>query len=358
MSTQAGKPASRWRWPLLLGATVALMALFEWMHLPAAPLLGAIIAGIVTALAHDAVEIPRPASLLAQGLLGCMISRVLHADIFTEIAHDWPLFLGMTLAVVGLSMGLGWLLAWKKVLPGSTAVWGSAPGAATAMMLMAQAYGADARLTAFMQYLRVVMVAAVASVISMSVHAGPRPAVDFFPALHAGPFALALAISVGGVLLAKLLNFRAGTLLLPMIGGIVAQVAFGIGLELPPWLLLLAYAVLGWNIGLRFTLPLLKYAFAALPKMLLSIAALLAACGGLAFVLHLITGRDAMTAYLATSPGGADSVAIIAASSHVDVAFVMAMQVARFMLVLLIGPSVARWVVRSLPAEAAAAALG
>jgi len=33
-------------------------------------------------------------------------------------------------------------------------------------------------------------------------------------------------------------------------------------------------------------------------------------------------------------PGGADSVAIIAASTNVDVGFVMAQQVARFMLVL------------------------
>jgi hypothetical protein len=42
----------------------------------------------------------------------------------------------------------------------------------------------------------------------------------------------------------------------------------------------------------------------------------------------------------------ADSVAIIAASSHVDVPFVMAMQVARFMLVLLVGPTLAKAVAR------------
>ena len=49
-------------------------------------------------------------------------------------------------------------------------------------------------------------------------------------------------------------------------------------------------------------------------------------------------GTDPLTAYLATSPGGADSVAIIAASSNVDVPFVMAMQMARFILVLLVVP--------------------
>ncbi len=46
------------------------------------------------------------------------------------------------------------------------------------------------------------------------------------------------------------------------------------------------------------------------------------------------------------SPGDADSVAIIAASSHVDLPFVMAMQMARFILVLLVGPALARTVAR------------
>jgi len=48
-------------------------------------------------------------------------------------------------------------------------------------------------------------------------------------------------------------------------------------------------------------------------------------------------------------PGGADSIAIIAASSKVDLPFVMAMQTARFLLVLLVGPSLARLVARWTP---------
>ena len=63
---------------------------------------------------------------------------------------------------------------------------------------------------------------------------------------------------------------------------------------------------------------------------------------GLAFALHEAAGTDALTAYLATSPGGADAVAIIAASSKVDMPFVMAMQIGRLLVVILIGPSLAR----------------
>jgi uncharacterized membrane protein AbrB (regulator of aidB expression) len=67
-------------------------------------------------------------------------------------------------------------------------------------------------------------------------------------------------------------------------------------------------------------------------------------------------GLDPLTAYLATSPGGADSVAIIAASSNVDVPFVMTMQMARFVVLLILGPTMARFI--SKHADAASDASG
>ena len=57
-------------------------------------------------------------------------------------------------------------------------------------------------------------------------------------------------------------------------------------------------------------------------------------------------GTDPLTAYLATSPGGADAVAIIAASSPVDMPFVMAMQIGRLFVAILVGPSLARIIAR------------
>ena len=55
---------------------------------------------------------------------------------------------------------------------------------------------------------------------------------------------------------------------------------------------------------------------------------------------------DPLTAYLATSPGGVDAVAIIAASSGGDMAFIMATQTLRLILVLLAGPYLAKAVAR------------
>ena len=58
----------------------------------------------------------------------------------------------------------------------------------------------------------------------------------------------------------------------------------------------------------------------------------------------VLGGIDPLTAYLATSPGGADSIAIIALSSNVDMRFVMAMQTTRLVVVLLMAPGLSRFV--------------
>jgi uncharacterized membrane protein AbrB (regulator of aidB expression) len=64
-------------------------------------------------------------------------------------------------------------------------------------------------------------------------------------------------------------------------------------------------------------------------------------------VLVEVAGIDPLTAYLATSPGGVDSAAIIATSSKVDLPFVMSMQTARLLIVLCIGPALSRRVAGS-----------
>jgi membrane AbrB-like protein len=135
-------------------------------------------------------------------------------------------------------------------------------------------------------------------------------------------------------------------LLMPLFVGAPLSASHLLTITLPPWLLAICYAFVGWSIGLRFTREIVLYAAKQLPRILASIFALIAMCGGLAFALHEAAGTDALTAYLATSPGGADAVAIIAASSPVDVSFVMAMQIGRLLLVILIGPTLARMVAR------------
>jgi len=72
----------------------------------------------------------------------------------------------------------------------------------------------------------------------------------------------------------------------------------------------------------------------------------------------VVGGIDPMTAYLATSPGGADSIAIIAASTTVNMRFVMDMQITRLVVVMLIAPTLSRWIVRLAGGAPAARGVG
>lgn len=157
-------------------------------------------------------------------------------------------------------------------------------------------------------------------------------------------FLATLGIAVAGAWLGPRLRIPSGALLLPMIIGAALHSSGAMALQVPEWLLALAYTLIGWSVGLRFTRPIFLLALRTLPQMVASIAALMLFCGLLAWMLTRFLPVDLMTAYLATSPGGLDTVAIIAAGSRVDMSFVMAMQTLRLFTILLTGPAMARFI--------------
>jgi hypothetical protein len=344
------------QWAALFGASVVWVAAFELMQLPAALMLGAIGAAICLCWFEGRVTIPPWGFVIAQGFVGCLVARAITPDIVVTIFRRWPMFLALIGAVIVFAAALGYLLTRLRVLPGTTAVWGSSAGAATAMVLMSDAFGGDMRLVAVMQYLRVACVGLVASLVArayLPAGAASPGSIVWFPPVAPGPLLATLALGVGGAIVGVKSRIPAGALLVPMFVGAPLSASHLLTITLPPWLLAISYALVGWSIGLRFTRETVLYAWKQLPVILASIFTLIALCGGLAFVLHEAAGTDALTAYLATSPGGADAVAIIAASSRVDLPFVMAMQVGRLLMVLLVGPTLARTIARWAGSEAA-----
>jgi membrane AbrB-like protein len=167
------------------------------------------------------------------------------------------------------------------------------------------------------------------------------PHIVWFPPIVWTDLAATVAVAGAGVA-ATLLRLPGGTLLVPMVAGALLEASGLAHLALPPWLLVLSYALLGWSVGLGFTRAILQHARRTLPQVFLATAILVAVCGALALVLVEAAGIDPLSAYLATTPGGMDTVAIIAASSSVDVSFVMALQTIRFVIVLFAGPPLAK----------------
>jgi membrane AbrB-like protein len=347
------------RWAGLAAVSLLLAAAFDHLRVPAGLLLGPMVAAIALAVLGAEVQVPRQAFIAAQGVIGCLIARGVPDSMGSTLSQHWLVFLVGVLAVTAIATALGWLLSLWKVLPGDTAVWGSAPGAASAMMIMAEAHGSDARLVAFMQYLRVVCVTLSASLVAhwwIGSGGTASPHVPMAQVLLLTPvdwrgLGPTLLIAFGGAALGSRLRLPAGGLLLPMFAGIVLQDVLHVRIELPPLLLAIAYAVVGWTIGTRFNRQVLALTFRSLPKVLASTFALILLCGGLGAALVHWAHVDPLTAYLATSPGGADAIAIIAASSPVDISFVLTMQVLRMLFVMATGPAIARAVAKRVRAR-------
>lgn len=342
------------QWSSLFLLSLLLSLIFLFLHLPAALLLGPMIAGIVFSMKGATLRLPRSAFLAAQAILGCMIAQNMTASILTTLAVNWPVVLAILLVTLISSAAVGWLLVRYSALPGNTGAWGSSPGGAAAMVAMAQDYGADIRLVAFMQYLRVLFVAGAAVLVTRIALGDGAEAVsqqiEWFPPLSLNLLTTLLLAAVAGIA-GRVLRIPSGTMLLPMLAGAVLHSGGIIEIELPEWLLAAAYMAIGWRIGLGFDKQVFFMALRPLPQILASIFALLAICAAMAWGLAHYMQIDFMTAYLATSPGGLDTVAVIAAGSNANMALIMAMQTLRLFSILLTGPAVARFISAHAPKQ-------
>lgn len=335
-------------WILLIGASSLFGVLLHLAGFPASFLLGPMLVGIVFAAKGANLYVPRPYLLCSQAIVGCLVAKSLDPSIIGTIAGDWGAIVLVVSTTVCASTFAGWVIARTGLLPGTTAAWGCSPGAATGMVAMAEEFGADPRLVAFMQFLRVTLVIVIATVVSRMIfgvtateHVSgvTQPFIDQLPELLK-----TLAVAATGAILARLLKIPSGAVFIPLICTAVLQ---GMGLltvTLPPWLLITAFAIIGLWVGLRFTRETVLYAIRALPIMLVGTLTLIALCGVSALMLVWLIDTDPLTAFLATVPGGLDAIAIIAVDSNADISFVLALQTVRLFVVIVTGPILAKMI--------------
>ena len=337
---------------LVVGAAVAGSAA-QGADLPAPWLVGPMIVAVVFALVRPGgrPEVPRWARRAALGVVGGVLAGVFRPSVLPLIAEEWT---AVSLAVGGtllLSLGAASLLARFARLDRRTAVLGTLPGAASGMLAMSDPLGADPRLVALMQYARVVLVVVSAAVIARFV-AAPGGAAGLGADLGAGEevlvrgawpaYGLTALVAVVGVWAGTRLRLPAGALLGPLVLGVVLA---ELGVLRPAWpagVPPLAYALIGTYAGLLFDRASVRRAGRLLPLMLASTLGLMAACAGLGWALAALTGADPLTAYLATTPGGLDSVAVVAVGSGADASLVLAVQMLRLFAVVLAGALLGR----------------
>src|SRR5215217_4433377 len=132
-------------------------------------------------------------------------------------------------------------------------------------------------------------------------------------------------------------------LLGPLILGVTLAELGVVHLTWPPGVPQAAYLVLGLWVGLLFDGASVKRAGRLFPFVLASAVGLVLACAALGWAFAALTNIDGMTAYLATTPGGIESVAIVALGTGADAPLVLAVQMLRLLAVVFAGSLLGRW---------------
>jgi membrane AbrB-like protein len=326
---------------------------FAALGMPSPTLFGGLVAGLVRALAfRGRVEVPRTATAAGQAVVGVTVGALISLETLRAVASNWLPVLLVTLATLTLSLAAGLLLRLQRGISPVTGAFSMIAGGASGIVAMARDLGADERVVAVLQYLRVLLIVALMPVVATVAYGAS--AVENGGGLGGGAadrtdaLLFTVGCSVVGVVVGRLVRLPMALLLGPMLAAAVVDLAaLGGGAEVPAPVVDAALLVIGLQVGVTFTRDSLRTIGRALPLALVVIVGLIAASAGLGAVLAATTGASALDGYLATTPGGLYAVLATASDSGADVTFVLAVQVLRLFVMLLTAPLLARWLRRS-----------
>ncbi|GAA1832919.1 AbrB family transcriptional regulator [Pseudonocardia ailaonensis] len=341
-----------WRWALLVGLTAALTVVLQLAGVPSPALFAGLAVATVLALAGlGPVRVHRTATSGAQAVIGVVIGVLARPDTLGALANGWLPVLLVSLGSLVVSMAAGLLLGVQRGVTPLTGMLALTAGGASGLVAVARELGGDERIVSVIQYLRVGLVTATMPIVATAVFGAGHVGGGGPPGGSAAPWYVGLALvavcTLVGAPIAAKLHVPAGALLGPMIVAVALSVGgLTFGGQPPAALVDVAYAVIGWQAGLRFTRPALRTVLRILPLAAGLILAIVGACAALGLVLSWTTGTTLLEGYLATTPGGIYAVLATAISSGGDVTFVVAVQVLRVILMLLVAPFLARTVGR------------
>jgi membrane AbrB-like protein len=341
------------RWAGIVAATIVASVAATAAGVPSAALFAALLVGIAYALLFGGdhpLTPPKPVLTFGQAVIGVALGAQLTSDTLRAVAGDWLPIAVITVATLLISLAAGLLLSRATGLDRPTALLGLIAGGASGIVAMSDELGADARLVAFMQYLRVLIVVVTAPLIATVLFGAGGAALA--PATGNAGLATDLAFTafcgIAGVLVARRLPITAGSLLVPLVLAAALSVSGATdGAHVPDRVQDLGFAAIGLQVGLRFTVASIREAGRLLPAVVAAIAGMIVACGLLALLVLFVTDVSFSDAYLATTPGGLYAVLAVAVSSGGNVGFVLAVQALRLFVMILAAPPLVRLITRS-----------
>lgn len=344
---------------ILLSAVAAGLA-FDYLGVPIAWMLGPMAAGVVIAFLSGRVrQIPGGLQTGAQVILGISTGLTFPVEALGLLGSRFPALLIAILITGSVSLVNGWLLNRWAGVDRATGFLGSVPGAAAGMVAMSQEVGADARIVAVLQYLRLLTVAFLSPVLvewslpefapsaltarPLSGTQGVLPAKASLPVL--------LLAGLIGLWFGRRVKIPSATFLGPLLMTLAVTWTGLVHGTLPRLFFTGAVLVIGVGVGIQFDWPTVRGLRLAALIAFAQVVALMAVCVALGYGLALTTGIGISTAILGTVPGAMEAQIAAAVTMGAEAPLVVSMQMIRVMIVIVTGPWIAKKLTRAVKAR-------
>ncbi|AFU05244.1 AbrB family transcriptional regulator [Nocardia brasiliensis] len=350
-------------WVALLASVLAGAHLLDRVHFPAPQMILAIVVGGALALTGKLpTPLPRRLTLGVQGMLGVLMGSYLEISLLSSIGLALIPVLAVTVATLVISLLVAVVFARLAHVELPTATLGLLAGGSAAVVSCADDMDADPRQVAFMQYLRVALVAVSAPALGALLNnntsglaaahvtlggAVTNPDLPSWMIVGRGDqvagLSIAIMLCIIGTKLGRRLHLPSPALIGPMM---LTAVLTGLGVShgYAPTNLFkdLLFVLIGFEVGTRFTKAVVTEMARMIPGMTVTIVALSAIVAGLAFAVATFVDLELSDIYLATTPGGINAVLATAESMDANLPLITCVQSLRLLLMVLMLPLLTR----------------
>ncbi|QIS06107.1 AbrB family transcriptional regulator [Nocardia brasiliensis] len=350
-------------WVALLASVLVGAHLLDRVHFPAPQMILAILVGGALALTGNLpTPLPRTLTIGVQGMLGVLMGSYLEISLLSSIGLALFPVLAVTVATLVISLLVAVVFARVAHVELPTATLGLLAGGSAAVVSCADDMDADPRQVAFMQYLRVALVAVSAPALGalLNNNAGglstthatlgaavTNPDLPSWMIVGRGDqvagLSIAIMLCIVGTKLGRRVHLPSPALIGPMVLTAVLT-AVGVSHGYAPTNLFkdLLFVLIGFEVGTRFTKSVVTEMARMIPGMTVTIVALSAIVAGLAFAVATFVDLELSDIYLATTPGGINAVLATAESMDANLPLITCVQSLRLLLMVLMLPLLTR----------------
>ncbi|MCB2107405.1 MAG: AbrB family transcriptional regulator [Rhodobacteraceae bacterium] len=297
----------------------------ELLHVPLAWMLGPMVINIFASVRGWPVLIPYGTRIAVLCAVGVFLGGSFSPDMI-ERAADWALSLSLMFVFVPLITYISSLYFSRVAgFDWTTAVFSGAPGTLTAMVVVGGDAGADERLIALTQGLRVVFVVMLMPLLVSFVLSANMIEASVLP--EGGPFtwrdgALLSAAALSGYAMARIFSLPSAAMTTAMLVAAALYLGGVVDYRPPDALLWVSLWILGSSIGSRFSTVTAATFFRVSKHAVVATGLIICLSALFALFAAWLTDTRYLTALISFTPGGVAEMCLIAIAFDIDPAFV------------------------------------